>query len=100
MMDLNYKGLRGEDLVNAYTADILEVEQRLGSVREKNCNILQERLQLLRRKTMLPVGQTGRAVPTSSKRAELVRELFRLCDADGDGLLSLMEMNLRGRIRL
>ena len=50
MMDLKYKDLRGEDLVNAYTADVLEVEQRLGSVSEKNCSILQERLQLLRRK--------------------------------------------------
>ena len=29
MMDLKYKDLRGEDLVNAYTADILETEQRL-----------------------------------------------------------------------
>ena len=49
MIDKKYQGLRGEDLVNAYTVDILEVEQRLGSVREENCSILQEGLQLLRR---------------------------------------------------
>ena len=61
MIDSKYRGLCGEDLVNAYTADILRTEQRLQSEdlasvyatdadREKGQRLLSERLQLLRQK--------------------------------------------------
>jgi len=51
MIDSKYRDLCGEDLVNAYAADILETERRLDTDREKGCRLLSERLQLLRQKT-------------------------------------------------
>jgi len=52
MIDSNYRDLCGEDLVNAYAADILRTEQRLQSEDSvKGCRLLRERLQLLRQKT-------------------------------------------------
>ena len=48
LIDHKYKGLCGEDLVNAYLAGIHTVEQRVANDCEGNREILQERLQILR----------------------------------------------------
>jgi hypothetical protein len=50
MIDLKFKNLHGEDLMSAYLDDIAAVEQRVDTVNEVGCSILQERLRLLRRK--------------------------------------------------
>ena len=64
MIDLKFKNLHGEDLMRAYLDDIAAVEQRVGTVCEKGCRILQERLTLLRRKAEVLAKWLQQPAPT------------------------------------
>jgi hypothetical protein len=64
MIDLKFKNLHGEDLVRAYLDDIAAVEQRVDTVSEKGCRILQERLTLLRRKAEVLAKWLQQPAPT------------------------------------
>ena len=64
MIDLKFKNLHGEDLMRAYLDDIAAVEQRVDTVSEKGCRILQERLTLLRRKAEVLAKWLQQPAPT------------------------------------
>jgi len=92
MIDSKYRGLCGEDLVNAYAADILQTEQRLQSQHfayfldtdlNKGRRLLCERLQLLRQKTA-ELTRSRKSHDTTSWALRPMDTCHKTCELSGE----------------